>query len=743
MHLLTPGPLVSVVIPSSKEANFLAQAMDSVRAQGIEGLELLIDGDVKQAKGKYIVFLEADGVFEASALRARLDYLESHPETRLVHSPVKLIDVNGNDLGAVISRPKAMAFDASVNPIHLSGVMAETALLREFAFTEVEVPGWYAGWLTFAQALRTGAVSQFVANGGARHRVRQTPSLASEQQCHDAALRDVLGWIYAPSQDACTAPQYMQGLASPPFTAARRLRDFSFFIWCLVSGHANICRSMLENAGLVAFLNTWLVVSIKEEIHRQVARQYQTNLQAHPEQLEQDVKTRMLRDAIALELRDKAPSILLAVCECLGMPYPQEKVKEDRELVPVADVAVKNDPRPFVLITTFRTDADAAEVRNCAAILLENCSNPWIYQVHALLEGPAANLEAGLQDSQLTALRGFAASGKLVFSPISSRPHYQYLFGYANSLGNVTAAVVNADMVLPPQAAHDMVLGHAADGHAIYALTRWNRTATGEYLQGLQPHPPWPQWSPAGRSHFEKHCLSYDCYIFDTPISVPQELASVSIATYGCDTAIAAILRTEGHVVRNPCLSVRTLHMDEKLRDYAGERGQQDLANNIQAFAAVLLRKYTQHASYSGSLQNLQVLNKQTAWLGGPGNADVMHTIFMNLGASPWMKLGKYPPFSAITITITHGNLDNVAAELARIPEVIERNLFIIWELYGFPHGGGHIADLLVNHDRFEAIGYPLFRYQWQAMVHRDLASDTAQRILDDLSRMIAEILHV
>ncbi|MCB5188962.1 hypothetical protein LG200_13210 [Methylobacillus caricis] len=735
-------PLISVIVLGSPASSFLPQALASVHAQGIADLELLIGSSVTEASGRYIAFLETDGLFEPGALQARLDYLQQHPGTRLLHSPVKLIDRDGNDLGAVISRPKAMTFEAAINPIHLSGVMMETALLREIGGIEITVAGWHAGWLTFARALRTGAISQFLAHGGASHRIRQAPTLASEQQLHRAAIRDVLDWMYAASPDACTAPQYRQGLSSPPLTAAKRLRDLSLFTWCLVSGHMQECRFMLENAGLEAFLNTWLVVSLKEEIQRQIARHYQVNLQAHPGQLGDNIKARMLSDALTLGLRDKAPAVLLALCECLGMPYPQEQASHHEDHAAVtSETAIPAGLRPFILITTFRSHGPATEVSNCREILLGNCSNPLIYQVHVLLEGPIDKLEHGLQASQLIALRRFVESGKLVFLPLSSRPHYLALFTYANALGQVTAAVVNADIVLTAQAVHDIQLGRLADGHPVYALTRWNRTATGDFLQGMQAHPPWPTWPPDGRSHFERHCLSYDTYVFDTPVTVPDALADISVATYGCDTALAAILRTEGNVVRNPCLSVRTVHIDEKMRDYIGEQGQQDLCTNIQAFAKVILDRYGSHPSYGDSLQQLHLLNKQTAWLGGPGNADVMHTMFLNLGASPWMKLGKYPAFSAIKITIPHGNLDLVAAELAQVPDAIEHNLFIHWELYGFPQGG-HIADLLVNHPQFEAIGYPLFRYQWQSMVHRDIASEEAQQVIDSLGQMVAEVLH-
>ncbi|MDR5172028.1 hypothetical protein IHQ56_09380 [Methylobacillus flagellatus] len=728
-------PLISVIILDSQDSRFLSQAIDSVRAQGIDGLELIIGDDIQQAAGQYLAFLEADGAFDPGALRARLEYLQTHPETSLVHGPVRLIDMDGSDLGAAIVRPKAVGFDAAVNPVHLSGVMGKSELFRGLSLSRDAALGWHRGWLLFAQVLSSGATSEYVEHGGAQHRVCRTSTLDAELQRHETALRDVLGWIYAFARTAATP-----GLRQPPIQVARRLREFSLFIWCLVSNNTGMCRSMMESAGLVAFLNTWMVSSIKDEIYLQAARHYLVNLKKLPDRLAQHAKEAIVHNAISLGLQDKAPSVLLAACECLDIPYPQDKAAAYTDALAMT-VSRRDDARPFMLLTSFRAAGTAEEIRNYVAILLENGQNQLIDHVHVLLEGPLTTLEAQLQPLQVQALRSLLEHGKLTFFPIHARPHYQTLFDYANSLDEVTIAVINADILLPAQAVQALQAGRHADGYPVYALTRWNRTAAGDFLQGLQAHPPWPQWPPEARNYFEKHCLSYDSYVFDTPLSVSPELASVSIATYGCDTAIAAILRTAGYKVRNPCLSILTRHIDEKMRDYAGATGQKDLATNVEAFSRAILRHYAQHPAYADSLRQTSALDVKTAWLGGPGNADVMHTMFLNLGATPWTKLGNYPPFSAITLKITHGNLDSVAAELARIPGAIEQNIFIIWELYGFPHEGGHIADLLVNHSRFEAIGYPLFRYQWQAMAHRDIATGQAQRVLDDLRRMIAEIL--
>lgn len=736
--MTTQPPLLSVLIHGPMDEALLAKAIESVNTQNIAHLELIIGDNIAAAQGKYIAFLATTDLFEPGTLKTRLNYLLSNPDTDLIHSPVKLIDLDGNDLGAVITRPKAITFDAAINPIHLSGVMGKTKLFRDLSFSQDPALDWYQGWLLFTQVLSTGVTSEYVEEGGAQHRVWNTPTLDLELQQHQAALDVVLGWIYTPTHAAAA----IAGFRQPPFTVAKRLREFSLFIWCLISGNTHVCKTMMNSTGFVAFLNTWLVKSVNTEIRFQVARHYHINLITQADALTKDIRHNILGNAVSLGLKETAPSIMLAICESFSAPYPQDHPTSTDHVTPLNKApSPPQEQRPFVLITTFRTNGDADDIKNCAEILLENCNVPNINHVHVLLEGPIATLENLLHASQIKTFRSFIAQGKLLISQITSRPYYNTLFEYANSLGHVSAAIVNADMLLPEQAVNDLREGLTANEAPIYALTRWNQTATGQYLQSLQPHPPWSPWSPEGRCHFERNYLSYDCYIFKTPISVPAPLSSVLIGTLGCDTAIAALLRIEGYSVNNPCLSIRTLHKDEKLRDYADQNGQQHFKNNIAAVATALFSKYAQHPAYGKSLNNLHTLNRKVAWIGGPSSTKLIHTLFFNLGASPWVKYNAATPFSTMTIRITNGDLETAAESLSSIPEAIKNDIFIMWELSGFGPEGGHIADLLIKHDRFEALGYPLFGYQRQAIIHRDIACNSAQHIIDSLCQMLTELI--
>jgi len=113
-------PLVSVIIPTYNRAYILGSAIESVLSQTFRDFELIIVDDgssddteklvkkypsiiyvrhssrkgvaaarntgIKASRGKYIAFLDSDDVFTRKKLEKQLEFLEKHPDYKLVQS---------------------------------------------------------------------------------------------------------------------------------------------------------------------------------------------------------------------------------------------------------------------------------------------------------------------------------------------------------------------------------------------------------------------------------------------------------------------------------------------------------------------------------------------------------------------------------------------------------------------------------------------------------------------------------
>ena len=121
-------PLVTVVIPCYNQAHFLGEAIESVLSQSYRNFEVIVVDDgstdntsevasryegvrlvrqenrglsgarnrgMREAKGEYVVFLDADDRLLPGALEAGLRCFEAHPECAFVSGQSRLIAEDG------------------------------------------------------------------------------------------------------------------------------------------------------------------------------------------------------------------------------------------------------------------------------------------------------------------------------------------------------------------------------------------------------------------------------------------------------------------------------------------------------------------------------------------------------------------------------------------------------------------------------------------------------------------------
>jgi glycosyltransferase involved in cell wall biosynthesis len=128
-------PVVSVVIPTYNRANYLLEAIESVRTQTYKDYEIIVIDDgsedntreslqkqfesgtiryiyqenrgesaarnhgIRLARGRYIAFLDSDDLFMPMKLEKQTSFLDNHPEIGFVHSWHSKFDDAGNHLG--------------------------------------------------------------------------------------------------------------------------------------------------------------------------------------------------------------------------------------------------------------------------------------------------------------------------------------------------------------------------------------------------------------------------------------------------------------------------------------------------------------------------------------------------------------------------------------------------------------------------------------------------------------------
>lgn len=395
------------------------------------------------------------------------------------------------------------------------------------------------------------------------------------------------------------------------------------------------------------------------------------------------------------------------------------------------------------LLTTFRSSESRLALENNVEILVKNCENPFLAGVHVFLEGSLRELFANLPESQADSLRAEMARGQLMIEEIASRPSYKQLFDYSNRCAPGTVALANSDIIISRDAASLLILGRSEERHPVYALTRWNQTRRGLYIQGMQSSPPWAETDLYLLTIAERNYFSFDTYIFETPLDAPSSLDSIMVGSYGCDTGIAAALKVTGMRVLNPCLTIQTVHVDEKAREYQGDRGKEDLVTNVRAVRSALLNRYTFRGTIGTSLKNLHQLSRDAAWLGGPKTMDIHHSIFRALGSTSWDELDSHPGFTFRTIAIHDGKLEEREGEILElVDEITQKNIFIEWELSGFT-SPAHVCDLLLRDPRFREVGELLYHYQWQSSIHKDHATREAREIFSDLALVLRDVLNV
>lgn len=396
----------------------------------------------------------------------------------------------------------------------------------------------------------------------------------------------------------------------------------------------------------------------------------------------------------------------------------------------------------FTIITSFYSREEASTLENNAQVAIENCKNPFVSDVQILLEGDRESFDTSLKPATLGEVRSLEESGRLIFYLIEQRPSYKTLFEHGNSKGSGALCIIaNSDIVMPLDTAEKIIINRFSGSQPIYALTRWNKTEKGDYIQGLTATPPWWELDHNNMTLLEKNYLSFDTYIFDSPLEVPELTEQILLGSFGCDTALVGLLRVHGYAVSNPCLSLKTIHIDEKIRNYDPATVAPFVEKNIAAFRDSVLKRYLTSPEIRKNLDRASELNRTTAWIGHGKSVNIWRNIYRAIGSVSWSKATDFQGIKHKKVTLSREDLIGQKLDAISLIEELERHsIFLEWELSGFSESG-HISDLFLKYDKYEKLGDYLSVYQWQSMVFADIVSPDIRSIHSDLLLVVYDLL--
>jgi glycosyltransferase involved in cell wall biosynthesis len=399
--------------------------------------------------------------------------------------------------------------------------------------------------------------------------------------------------------------------------------------------------------------------------------------------------------------------------------------------------------RCLALVTSFFGAAPADEVCNNIRIALANAANPDIHRLRILFEGVRSQIAEKAGVELMSQLEAQERAGRIEIVQIERRPDYLFMFESARSMGQELCAVANADILLTRGFTAGLLAEYMDTDRPFLVFTRWNRTANGLFIQGQIGHPPWQEVAVEDLDFKQINWLSFDLYCFDKRTPLPTGLRDVPIGTFGCDTAIAAVMRIAGQSVANPCLSHRVEHIDEKIRDYSSKKGQAQMVANSEAVRTALLARFDSLPALRRALQEVEALRHSLASVGTPEHSlGRWHCIQRMLGASPWRDGidAHGAEFKKVVLHIDDFR-DRSEQVLQQLTAILDAGQFLELEMGG--HNGAHYMECMGATAEMRLLRDRLFRYDLQSVVFIDLVTDDERRIHSDMLLIARQCLQM
>jgi FkbM family methyltransferase len=276
-------PAVSIIMPSFNASGTIAKALASIQFQSFTDWELVVVDDgssdgtrevvtrlasadsrirlvqskskgasdarntgLDAARGEFITFLDADDFMYPGALERRVEALKKNPEWNLVHCVTELVDANSKELGWQLGRPKEVSFKyMSGNPCHINSLLGRSQVFKSVRFQAGLTNG--EDWLFLSDILRTGEVSRRVDNCSVAYVICRDSVVCKDYLSHENKLLEALDMIYSPVRNNLpAAPEFAQGLSSPPKEAVILRRRTGLLTWLLLEERGSDVAAVLR-----------------------------------------------------------------------------------------------------------------------------------------------------------------------------------------------------------------------------------------------------------------------------------------------------------------------------------------------------------------------------------------------------------------------------------------------------------------------------------------------------------------
>ena len=225
---------LSIIIPLYNAENYLSKAIDSLLAENIDDMEIIIIDDfsednslkvaneyakryknifvlqnfktkgvsgarntgIELSRGKIVGFLDSDDFIYSNSLKKKLETLKNDTKIDIVHSTLKFVGINDEYLDVEVSTRRAITYKDCLygNPASFNTLLFRRKVLGYLKFDENLSNG--EDWLAFAKVLENGLTSTYVAEAQSAYRIHDNSTIIKNFDTHEEKLFSVIEYLH-------------------------------------------------------------------------------------------------------------------------------------------------------------------------------------------------------------------------------------------------------------------------------------------------------------------------------------------------------------------------------------------------------------------------------------------------------------------------------------------------------------------------------------------------------------------